>query len=303
MTETVAQYSVPEAHVKMYSTNVRAALNKQGGILMPHVTQGSYSGEKVQVISFLGPVEFIERNTVYGDTKLTEVEHTQRWITGREFDCAILIDRLDTLKMIYDPTSPYVERMREAAARKMDDILMDRFFATAKTGKDGNTDTIFPTADAVAHGATGLTVAKLRSLRKLMKKRHLDLRGRKPLIAYTADEADQLLSETAVNSFDYNSVKPLVDGEVTSFMGFQFIPYETYLGKGIPTHVDGADTIRDLPAWVPEGMHYGTWDALTTIISPRPDKNNIKQIHSTFTGGATRTEEGRVFQVQVKVTP
>jgi len=54
----------------------------------------------------------------YADTKLTELEHTQRWISGIEYDAAILVDRLDTLKMIYDPTSPYVEQMRKGAARK-----------------------------------------------------------------------------------------------------------------------------------------------------------------------------------------
>lgn len=90
MTESLASYSVPEHHVKMYTANVEAALNKQGGLLTPLVSQGSYSGEAAQVINFIGEVEFIERDTPYGDTKLTELEHTQRWIVGREYDCAVL---------------------------------------------------------------------------------------------------------------------------------------------------------------------------------------------------------------------
>jgi hypothetical protein len=302
MTESLAQYSVPESHVKMYSANIRAALNRQGGILTPLVSRGSYSGEKVQLISFLGPVEFVIRETVYQDTKFSEVETTQRWIAANEYDCAILVDRIDVLKMIYDPTSPYVERMREAAARKQDGIIMSKFFATAKSGKDGATDTIFPTRDIVVHGGTGLTVAKLRSARKLIKKRHIDLRARKPMIAVTAEQADNLLSETTVSSFDYNSVKPLVDGDVTTFMGFMFVPYEDYGSDGIPTHTDTGHLIRDCPLWVPDGMHFGEWDSLGIIISPRPDKNNIKQIHGTFTGGATRVEEGKVIQVQCQET-
>lgn len=294
MAETIAQYSVPEHHVTMYTANVRAALNKQGGILVPLVTSSGYTGEKVQVVNFLGPVEFIERDTPYGDTKLTEVEHLQRWISGKEYDCAILIDRLDTLKMIYDPTSPYVERMREAAARKMDEIIMNKFFAIAKTGKDASVDTAFPGADTVVHGSTGMTLAKLRSLRKLIKKRHVDLRAVKPMIAVTAEQIDNLLGEVTTTSIDYNAVKPLVDGEVSSFMGFQFVPYEEYLGHGIPK----TSTTRECPVWVPDGMHFGVWDALTVTISPRPDKNNIKQAHATFTAGATRIEEGRVFKLE-----
>ena len=114
MAETVASYSVPEHHVKMYTANIRASLEKQGGLLTGLVSRGSYRGEKSQVVDFIGPVEFIERQTPYGDTKLTELEHTSRWISGIEYDCAVLVDRLDTLKMIYDPTSPYVERFRQA---------------------------------------------------------------------------------------------------------------------------------------------------------------------------------------------
>jgi hypothetical protein len=291
MAETIATYSVPEHYVKLYTSNVRAALNRDGGLLKPYVSQGSYYGEKVQVVNFLGPVEFIERSTPYADTKLTELEHTQRWVSGIEYDCAILVDRLDTLKMIYDPTSPYVERMREAAARKNDEIIMDKFFAVAQTGKDGTVSSPYKTANTIVDGGTGFTIAKLRSLRKLMKKRHLNLRTMKPYVAVNAEAIDDLLGETQVGSSDYNAVKALVDGEVSMFMGFQFLPYEDWNVKGIPL----AATIRTSPAWVTDGMHYATWQDLTIRIDNRPDKNNIKQIHATFTAGATRLDEDKVF--------
>ncbi len=302
MVETIATYSVPEHHVKMYTANVNAALNKEGGLLGGFVSASGYSGEKAQVINFLGPVEFIERNSPYGDTKLTELEHTQRWISGIEYDCAILIDRLDVLKMIYEPTSPYVARMVEAADRKKDEIIMSKFFATAKTGKDGTSNTTFPVSDIIVHGSTRFTVAKLRAARKLLKKRHVNLRTTTPYVAVTSEQTDDLLGEVAVGSSDYNAVKPLVDGEVSKFMGFMFVPYEdngnALNGRGVPTHIDGADTIRECPVWVPEGHHYGLWDSLSMVISPRPDKNNIKQAHATFTAGATRVEEGKVLKLE-----
>jgi hypothetical protein len=300
MAETIASYSVPAHHVALYTANVQAALMKKGGLLTPLVTQGSYSGEKVQVVNFIGPVEFIERNSPYADTKLSELEHTSRWITGREYDAAILVDRLDLLKMLYDPTSPYVERMREGAARKMDSIVMSKFFASATGGKSAELTISFPARDIVAHGGTKLTLAKLRSLRKLIKKRHVDLRSVVPMIAVTADDADSLLGETVVQSADYNAVKPLVDGEVSRFMGFQFIPYEdgNDANGNIPTANDGT-AYRRLPVWLMDGMHYGSWEGLTITVNNRPDKNNIKQLHATFTGGATRLEEGKVFELQV----
>lgn len=291
MPETIASYSVPEHHIAMFTDNVRNVITKQGGLIYPYVTHGSYRGEKVQVVQFIGPVEFIERDTPYADTKLTELEHTSRWITGREFDVAVLIDRLDTLKMIYDPTSPYVERFRQAHERKRDTIIAEKFFAVAKSGKAGDVDVPYKTANTVVDGGTGFTLAKLRSLRKLMKKRLLDLRSIKPLILVNGEAVDDLLGETQVTSSDYAAVKALVDGEVNYFMGFQFIPYEDYNGVGIPA----VSTVRTSPVWVPDGMHYGTWQDLVITISNRPDKNNIKQIHGTFTAGATRLEEDKVF--------
>lgn len=304
MAETIATYSVPEHYVKMYTANVQAALAKKGGLIYPMFSQGSYKGEKSQIIDFIGPVEFIERDVPYGDTKLTEVEHTSRWISGREYDCAILVDRLDTLKMIYDPTNPYVERMREAAARRMDAIAMNAMFATAKSGKEGTDNVAFQASNIVAHGGTRMSVAKLRAMRKLIKKRHVDLRSVRPWMGVTAEQVDDLLGEVAVGSSDYNAIKPLVDGEVTSFMGFNFVSYEdgnaAVAGNSIPSFTDtGPVTVRQLPVWVPDGMHFGLWEGLTIIINNRPDKNNIKQIHATFTAGATRVEEDKVFQLQV----
>lgn len=307
MAETLASYTVPEHHVKMYTANVQAALVKQGGLLTTYVSKSTYKGEKAQVVNFIGPVEFVERDTPYSDTKLTQLEHTQRWIAGREFDCAVLIDRLDTLKMIYDPTSPYVERFREAAARKQDELIMAAFFDNAKTGKDGTVNTPFKAANTVQHTQTGLTVAKLRSLRKLIKKRHVDLRTTRPLIAVTAEEVDDLLGEVAVGSSDYNSVKPLVDGEVSQFMGFTFVPYEDNgvgAGKSIPRAAnDGSYTVRRCPVWVPDGMHHGSWEGLVITINNRPDKNNIKQIHGTLTEGSTRLDEDKVFCAECSERP
>lgn len=302
MAETLATYSLPEEHVKMYTANVRAALNRKGGILTGLINSSSYSGEKVQLVNFIGPIQFTERKTVYADTKVVELEHTQRWISGTEYDTAVFIDRLDTLKMIYDPTSPYVERIREAAARQMDNIIMSKFFDTAKSGKDGSTLISFPSQDTVVHASLPMGLAKLRSLRKMMKKRLLDLRAMQPYIAVTADEVDDLFGETTTNSRDYNALMPLMQGEIAGFFGFNFVPFETYLGTGIPNHTDTGHLINDCPAWVMDGMAAGTWEGLVITINNRPDKNNIKQIHATFTYGATRLEEGKVFQVQCQRT-
>lgn len=297
MVETIASYTVPEHHVLQFTSNVQAALQRQGGELASMVSSSTYTGDKSQVVNFLGPIEFIKRDGPYQDTKVTEPEHTQRWIAADDYDTAILIDRIDTLRMIYDPTSPYVERMREAAARLQDQIIMDAFFATARTGKLGTTATAFPAQDTIPNGGTRMSVSKLRALRKLMKKRFNNLRTSRPMIAMTAEQTDDLLGELPVSSVDYNSVKPLTDGEVSNFMGFTFLPIEQI----IPSYNSGG-IIRQCPAWLSDGMHYGDWQSLVVTINNRPDKNNIKQIHGCMSAGATRLQEGKVFMVECKET-
>jgi len=294
MADTVNNYPITEAYLLQFTSNVTGALARQGGLLMPYVSSSSYSGEKAQVINFIGPVFFVKRTSVYADTKATEPEHTQRWISADDFDIAILVDRVDTLRTIYDPTNPYVERIREALARKQDDIIAQSFFADARGGRNGATAVAFPAGDIIAAGGVGLTFAKLRALRKAMKRRYNNLSNVKPVIAVTAEQTDNLLGETVIGSHDYNSVKPLVDGEVSTFMGFTFINAEGALSveNGLLT---GGN--RLCPAWVPNGMHFGSWQGFMLTIGPRPDKNNIPQIHGCFTAGATRVEEGRVFQV------
>src|SRR5688572_21261732 len=128
MADTVNNFPITEAYKLTFTANVQAALFRKGGKLLPYVSSSTYSGEKAQIVNFLGPVEFVKRTSVYADTKATEPEHTQRWIMADDFDLAILVDRVDTLRTIYDPTNPYVERMREALARKQDDIIAQAFF-------------------------------------------------------------------------------------------------------------------------------------------------------------------------------
>lgn len=311
-TETIATYSVPEHHVIQFTANVQAELARMGGVMRANVSMGTYNGDRAQVVNFLGPIYFQERTTAYQDTKVTEPEHTQRWINGRDFDCALLVDRLDTLRMIYDPTNPYVERMREASARLEDDTIVASFYAAALSGKQGTNVVQFPSADVVPFdGGTsitgsqqGMSVAKLRRARRALKERYVDLRAERPMIAVTAAQIDDLLGEVAVGSKDYNAVQPLVDGEVSQFMGFTFIPIQdviptrtaaTELVAGTP---NANGLVRQCPVWVKSGMHFGSWQDLTVTINNRPDKNNIKQIHGCMTLGATRIEEGKVLALE-----
>ena len=307
MPETQLNSGIEQSHILAFSNNIRAKIDKMGSKLTPYVDQGSYTGERVQLVTYVGPVEFTERKTKFSDTPNTELEHTQRWVSGVDYDLGVMIDRQDTTKMLIDPMSPYVDRILEAAGRAKDSVIMNAFFAQAKTGKHGNSTTNFPTANVVPHGGTSLTVDKLKALRELMASKHVDFKTYMPCIAVTSHEKMQLMNSVEVTSKDYNQVQPLVRGDVDSFMGFKFIDYEDRSeplvnnGDSIPTTEVSGTTYRSCPVWVPPGMHQASWQELRVRIEERVDKSYTPQIYANFIQGAARLEEDFVYSLETVI--
>lgn len=282
-------YEIPDHFSESFTTNVEMLLQRQGGALAPYVSMGSYTGKSAQIVKQFGTVEFQTKTTRSGDTTWSDIQHKQRWVFPTDYNLALPVDNEDELRMLNSPLSPYTEAMRRAAARKMDDIIIDGFSGTSKTGTNGGTSTTFDSAMEVAVGATGLTVAKLRAARKLLLEAHVDLKAETPLIAVTAQQMDDLLGETEVTSADFSAVKALVSGDIDTFMGFKFIHTE-----GLD--VDGS-SYRMCPFWVPSGMHMGMWNGLETKIDERADKEYTVQVFMRMTIGACRTQEGKVGRI------
>lgn len=297
MAETAVTFPLPEHYVQAYTTNVRAILQRNGGKLIPYVTHGHYQGDKVQVVNFIGTIDFNDRTQRFGDTTTQDAEHTQVWLYGTDRDAAVLVEKTDMLRTIYDPSNMYVDAMRRGAARKQDDTIKDAFFGSMATGIRGATSTAFGTTanvNYIAHSSTGLTVTKLRWARLRLAANYVDLDVEQPMIGVTQQQVDNLLGDTNVTSADFNTVKALTTGEVDSYMGFKFVKAEAGLPK--------TSTTRRCPVWVMSGMHFGDWQNLSIQISPRPDKKNIPQIFAEFTCGATRLEDGKVLEVQCTET-
>lgn len=290
------QFPITQHYIDMFTSNVEADIQLMPRGLEQYVTIGSYQGEQAQVVNFVGTVDFSELTTRYQDTELSELAHTQRWIYPRDFDAAVLIERLDQLRMIYDPTSPYVQAISMGYGRRKDELIRDAFFGSGYSGKNGGTVESFDSNNVIAHGGKGLTIDKLRQARKKIKQ---NVKADGPLseeiyMGVTAEQIDDLLGIEEVKNSDYAAVKALVDGEVSRFLGITFVPWE-----GWSSTTDAGDTIRELPVWLRSGMHWGNWEAGPSItIGPRPDKRNLPQIHANFTANAVRIREEKVLKVE-----
>ena len=283
-------FEVTTAFVQQYTTNVQLLLQQRGSVLREYCSMGSYTGKAAKAVEQIGAVTAQKKTGRHSDTPLISTPHDARWIFPEDFEWADMIDDQDKLRMLIDPTSPYAMNGAYALGRSLDDIIIAAALGTAKTGENGSTDTVFATAtQQIAVGATGLTIAKLRTARKILKANEVDVMNDPLYIAVTAQQVDDLLGTTEATSSDFNSVKALVQGDIDSFMGFKFVNIER-LG------LDGSGDRRCF-AWAKSGMHVGMWNDINTRITERADKSYATQVYVKGTFGATRTDEKKVVEI------
>lgn len=283
---------ISTAFVQQYSTNVGVLLQQRGSKLRDTVSVGSYTGKAAKAVEQIGSVTAQARTSRHSDTPLISTPHDARWVFPTDYEWADLIDDQDKLRMLIDPTSPYAINGAYALGRAMDQLIIDAALGTAKTGENGTTNTSFATASQqVTVGGTpvGLTVAKLRSAKKILMANEVDVEQDPLYIAVTAKQLDDLLGTTEVTSSDYNTVKALVQGQVDTFMGFKFIHTEL-LGVNGSSH-------RRVIAWAKSGLHLGMWNDINSKIDQRADKSYSTQVYVKGTFGATRTEEKKVVEI------
>lgn len=289
------------AFVQQYKANLELLLQQKGSRLRSAVMSDTYIGKAGKAIEQIGAVKAVKRTTRHGDTPLISTPHDARWVFPTDYDVPDLIDDVDKLRMLIDPTSAYAQNQAASLGRAIDQELIDAALGTAKTGENGSTSTVFDTANEIAvdfgaGAATGLTLPKLREAKRLLMLNDADPSERM-YVAIHAKQHDDLLGETQVVSLDYNTKPVLVDGMVTAFMGFNFIAFG---GKNTTQsaviNVDGS-SYRRCFAWVESGLHLGLWNDINVDIGPRRDKLNSIQVLSTMTVGATRTQEDKVIEI------
>ena len=282
-------FEVTTAFVQDYKSTVQGLLQQNESRFRMGVTEDSYTGKAGKAVEQIGATVAQKKTTRHSDTPLISTPHDARWVFPQDYEWADLIDNVDKLRMIIDPTSPYAQNGMKAMRRAMDDEIIDAFFGTSKTGEDGTANTTFPAGQQVASGSVGLTVEKLRLAKKLLLAAHVDLDMDELYCAISAEQHDDLLGEVQVTSRDYNEAPVLVDGIVTRFMGFNFIHSERLAVNG--------SSERRLPVWAKSGMHLGIWQDMMARVTERDDKSYSTQVYLCETIGATRIEEGKVVEI------
>jgi stage V sporulation protein SpoVS len=280
--------NLPSHYAQQFATNIQLLLQQKGSKLRHAVTVGSYKGEQAAVVDQIGAVAMQAVSGRFAAMGRVDAAVDRRWVLPSDFDLPQLIDSFDKLRLLTDPNSAYVQNAVYAAGRQMDDLIVDAFFGTAKTGKSGSTSTVFDTTYTVT-AASGLTVAALITAKKMLMENEVDLDNDPIYCAITAEQHEELMSDTKIVSTDYNSKPVLVDGKLQSFYGVNFIHIE---------RLDASGSDRLVPMWAKSGMHLGIWNDISTDISQRKDLQGLPwQSYVYMTAGATRLEEKKVIKI------
>ena len=286
---------ITTAFVQQYRANVEHLVQQKGSRLRALVRAETQAAE-FEFYDRIGATTAQEVTGRHQDTPLINVPHDRRRVSLRDFDWADLIDRPDRIRMLIDPSSPYSQNAAYALGRKMDDVILDAAFGTVYTGKTGATTVTFPSSqqiavDYVETGAatnSGLTIAKLRKAKEILDKNEVDPTERR-YIAVTAKQVTDLLRTTEITSADYNTVRALVQGELNTFMGFEFVRTEL-----VRTN---ASNHRRVLVWAQSGLLLAVGQDIVTDIGPRRDKRNSTQVYVSASFGATRMEEEKVVEI------
>lgn len=293
---------ITTSFVNQYSSNIQALVQQKGSKLRDLVGYESVRGKNL-FIDQIGQVAAVKKTTRHADTPQSDTPHKRRRLTLETYHWADLIDNDDKVRMLIDPTSDYANAAAWAMGRAIDEAIVSAAFGTAYTGEAGAAAVSLPTSQVIdSNCASKFTFDKLREVKRLFDKCDAPSEGR--VIVLSAQQLDDLLSETKVTSSDYASAKALVQGELDTFMGFKFVQLnaKNSCGDLILPDVTSNDTVvgRSCLAFQTDGIKLGIGQDIVGKITERDDKCFATQVYYEMAIGAVRMQEELVVKINCK---
>ena len=293
---------ITTSFVNQYSANIQALVQQKGSKLRDLVGYESVHGKNL-FIDQIGQVAAVKKTTRHADTPRYDTPHKRRRLTLDTYHWADLIDNDDKVRMLIDPTSDYANAAAWAMGRAIDEAIVTAAFGTAYTGETGATSVALPATQVIDSAcASKFTFDKLREVKRMFDKCDAPSEGR--VIVLSAQQLDDLLSETKVTSADYASAKALVQGELDTFMGFKFVQLNAKNGNGdlILPDVTSNNTVigRSCLAFQTDGIKLGIGEDIIGKITERDDKCFATQVYYEMAIGAVRMQEDLVVKINCK---
>jgi len=281
---------ITEAFVQQFADNFRHVAQQMPSRLERCVTLEPGIVGMSKSINLLGQRTAQRRLVRHGDTPINDQVHGTRYVDLYDWEDGDMVDDLDKVRMLVDPTSDYVKAMVNAMNRSKDDVIIASMGGNSRS-TTGNV--ILPASQKIAVGGAGLTKAKIIQAKKLFRRNEADSHnGEELFITYSAQAAADVLSDTTLTSADFMAAKFLEQGDIEGrWMGFTWIPSErTPLNAGT----------RLLYAWAKSGVTLGIGKDTTTKVGEDPSKGFNTRVYAKQAIGAVRSEEVKVVEIAIQ---
>ena len=144
------------------------------------------------------------------DVTPLNVTYSQVTATLSDYIAAEYSDIFMQAKVNFDERRELVKVVSNAIGRRQDQLILDALTASSASSISND----------IGGSDTNMNVAKLRAAAQTLNTNNVPMDNRHIIIH--ASSLASLLSETAVTSSDFNTIKALVQGEINTFLGFTF---------------------------------------------------------------------------------
>jgi len=280
-------FQITEAFVQQYADNFRHLAQQSVSRFEKAVTIEANIRGMSKSINRLGQRTAQRRTQRHGDTPINDQPHSTRFVDLFDWEDGDMIDDLDKVRMLVDPTSDYVKAMVAALNRAKDDVIVTALGGNSRAST-GNV--ALPAGQKIAVGGTGLTKTKLLQARKLFRQNEADDEaGEELFIGYHATGLADILADTTLTSADFMAVKMLQEGTLTGkWLGFNWIPSERF---------QKASSVRYIYAWAKSGVTLGIGENIMTKVGEDPGKAFNIRTYAKMAIGAVRVEEEKVVEI------
>lgn len=217
------------------------------------------------------------------DVTPLNVTYSQATVTLTDYIAAEYSDIFNQAKVNFDERQELVQVVAKAIGRRSDQMIIDAL---------ANSSTSLTVATSIGGAGTNLNMAKLRETARLLNTANVPAEDRYILIH--ASQLSSLLSETSVTSSDFNTVKALVQGDLTTFMGFNFVTIGDRSEGGLAG--GGAGSTRVVYAYHKMAVGMAEAMAIRSEINYIPEKTSWL-VSSMFSAGATAIDAGGIVAI------
>ena len=217
------------------------------------------------------------------DVSPLNVSYSQATVTLSDYIAAEYSDIFNQAKVNFDERAELVQVVGKAIGRRADQLIIDALAGSS---------TSLTVSNDIGGTDTNLNVAKLRQAKSLLDTANVPMGDR--FILIHAANLQSLLSETAVTSTDFNTVKALVQGELDTFLGFKFITIGDRSEGGLTGGGSGAD--RKVWAWHKTAVGMAEGMGIRSEINYIPEKTSWL-VASMLSAGAVALDAGGIVEI------